>query len=142
MKAGYFREGTGKPCVLRIRAAGRPCTARVAPLCIAAGRCDGVVNEGAVGNVSAVVAPPRAKRSKKVTCEECFFARNGLCALELDEACATFRPYHPDGLKPPTQMRFVFRQERRRQAAWAFPSAQEQAQRYPVSDPVRRRRVG
>ena len=62
-----------------------------------------------------------------MTCEECFFARNGLCALELDEPCATFRPYHPDGLRPPTQMRFVFRQERRRQAALAFPSAQEQA---------------
>jgi hypothetical protein len=50
-----------------------------------------------------------------------------LCALALDEACATFRPNSPVGLQPPTQMRFVFRQERRRQAAWAFPSAQEQA---------------
>jgi hypothetical protein len=88
------------------------------------------VKKGLSGNVSVVVAPPRAKRAKKVTCEDCFFSRNGLCALELDEACATFRPYHPDGLKPPTQMRFVFRQERRRQAAFAFPSAQEQAQRY------------
>jgi hypothetical protein len=75
----------------------------------------------------AVAAPPRAKRSKKVTCEECFFARNGLCALELDEPCATFRPDHPDGLRPPSQMRFVFRQERRRQSAWAFPTADEQA---------------
>jgi len=84
------------------------------------------VNEG-VSEVVSAVASPRAKRSKKVTCEECFFARNGLCALELDEPCATFRPYHPDGLRPPSQMRFVFRQERRRQAAWAFPSADEQA---------------
>ena len=80
--------------------------------------------------MSAVATPVRAKRSKKVTCEECFFSRNGLCALDLDEPCSTFRPYHPDGLKPPTQMRFVFRQERRRQAAFAFPNAQEQAQRY------------
>jgi hypothetical protein len=47
--------------------------------------------------------------------------------LELDEPCATYRPDHPDGLRPPRQLRFVFRQERRRQAAWAFPSAQEQA---------------
>lgn len=73
------------------------------------------------------VASPRAKRTKKVTCEECYFSRNGLCALDLAEPCATFRPYHPDGLRPPTQMRFVFRQERRRQAVWAFPSAEEQA---------------
>ena len=77
--------------------------------------------------MSVAVAPPRAKRSKKVTCAECFFARNGLCALGLDEPCPTFRPDHPDGLRPPEQLRFVFRQERRRQAAWAFPSAQEQA---------------
>ena len=85
------------------------------------------MNEGAIEVVSAVAAPPRAKRSKKVTCEECFFARNGLCALNLAEPCATFRPDHPDGLRPPSQMRFVFRQERRRQSAWAFPSADEQA---------------
>jgi hypothetical protein len=52
----------------------------------------------------------------KVTCEQCFFGRNGLCALALDEPCG-----------PPSQLRFVFRQERRRQAAWAFPTAQEQA---------------
>ncbi|WP_245602673.1 hypothetical protein [Solirubrobacter soli] len=88
------------------------------------------MNKGLSGNVSAVIAPPRGKRAKKVTCEECFFSRNGLCALDLDEACATFRPYHPDGLKPPEQMRFVFRQERRRQSAFAFPTAQEQARRY------------
>ncbi len=50
-----------------------------------------------------------------------------LCALAVEEACPTFRPDHPDGLQPPRQLAFVFRQERRRQAAWAFPSAQEQA---------------
>jgi hypothetical protein len=81
--------------------------------------------------VSAVVAPPRAnKRSKKVSCEDCFFARNGLCALNQAEPCPTYRPYHPEGLRPPEQLRFVFRQERRRQAVWAFPSAQEQAARF------------
>jgi hypothetical protein len=70
----------------------------------------------------------RASRAtKKVTCDDCFFSRHGLCALELDEPCVTFRPDHPDGLRPPQQMRFMFRQERRRQTAWAFPSAQEQA---------------
>jgi hypothetical protein len=66
------------------------------------------------------------KAAAKVSCEQCFFRVNLLCALDLDEPCATFRP-HEAGLKPPQQMRFVFRQERRTRAAWAFPSAQEQA---------------
>jgi hypothetical protein len=68
-----------------------------------------------------------ARKVEKVSCEDCFFHRNLLCALSLEEACPTFRPDHPEGLRPPQQMRFVFRQERRRQAAWAFPDAQEQA---------------
>ncbi len=65
--------------------------------------------------------------ARAVTCEDCFFRRNTLCALDLDAPCPTFRPDHPEGLQPPRQLRFVFRQERRRQAAWAFPTAQEQA---------------
>jgi hypothetical protein len=69
-------------------------------------------------------APKRA--AHKVTCAECYFRVNLLCALELSEPCATFRPNEAQ-LKPPQQMRFVFRQERRTRAAWAFPSAQEQA---------------
>ncbi len=69
----------------------------------------------------------RSVKARKVTCDDCFFRCNTLCALALDEPCATFRPDHPDGLRPPRQMRFVFRQERRRQAAWAFPTAEEQA---------------
>lgn len=77
--------------------------------------------------MSAGAARGAAAKARKVTCEECFFRRNELCALRLDEPCATFRPDHPDGLRPPTQLRFMFRQERRRQAAWAFPTAQEQA---------------
>ena len=64
---------------------------------------------------------------KKVTCEQCYFHCNLLCALQLDEPCATFRPDHPDGLRPPRQLRFTFRQERASRSAWAFPSAQEQA---------------
>jgi hypothetical protein len=69
-------------------------------------------------------APKRA--SHKVSCEECYFRVNLLCALALTEPCATFRPNDAQ-LKPPQQLRFVFRQERRTRAAWAFPSAQEQA---------------
>jgi hypothetical protein len=67
-----------------------------------------------------------ARRTKKVTCDECFFRVNLLCALELDEPCATFRPSEAQ-LRPPQQLRFVFRQESRTRAAWAFPSAEEQA---------------
>lgn len=63
----------------------------------------------------------------KVSCDQCYFRCNLLCALALDEPCATFRPDTPEGLKPPSQMRFVFRQERATRATWAFPSAQEQA---------------
>lgn len=65
-------------------------------------------------------------RTQQASCEECFFRQNLLCAIPESEPCATFRPAHPDGLRPPKQMRFVFRHERRLQVAWAFPSANEQ----------------
>ena len=60
------------------------------------------------------------------SCESCFFHKNLLCAVSGAGPCATYRPDHPDGLRPPSQMRFVFRQERRMQVAWAFPSPGEQ----------------
>jgi hypothetical protein len=66
------------------------------------------------------------RKTQKVTCEDCYFRRNLLCALDLAEPCATFRPAAA-GLKPPPQLRLVFRQERRPRATWAFPSAEEQA---------------
>jgi hypothetical protein len=63
----------------------------------------------------------------KVSCDECFFKQNGLCALLQDAPCATFRPGAPHGLRPPRQLRFQFRQERMLQSAWAFPDAEAQA---------------
>ncbi len=63
----------------------------------------------------------------KVSCDDCFFKQQGLCALQDTTPCPTFRPNHPEGLRPPRQLRFVFRQERRLQSAWAFPDAQAQA---------------
>jgi hypothetical protein len=69
----------------------------------------------------------KSRAACKVSCEDCFFRQNSLCAVSDSEPCATFRPNHPDGLRPPKQLRFVFRQERRLQVGWAFPSAQEQA---------------
>ena len=68
-------------------------------------------------------------KGQKVTCEACFFRRNLLCALRLDEPCATFRPDSPEGLRPPQQLRFEFREQRTR-AAYAFPTAEEQAARH------------
>lgn len=62
----------------------------------------------------------------KPACEDCFFHQSHLCALAGSDPCATFRPAHPDGLRPPRQLRFVFRQERALQVAWAFPSPAEQ----------------
>jgi hypothetical protein len=75
--------------------------------------------------VQSRMANGRAMQAKP-TCESCFFHQNLLCAVSDTGPCATFRPAHPDGLRPPSQMRFVFRQERRLQVAWAFPSASEQ----------------
>jgi hypothetical protein len=68
--------------------------------------------------------PPRA--GTKVSCDDCFFRANLLCALVACEPCASFRPNDPEGLRPPRQMQFVFRQERRVRAAWAFPSPEDQ----------------
>jgi hypothetical protein len=62
----------------------------------------------------------------QASCESCFFGENLLCAIRGSGPCATFRPAGPDGLTPPSQLRFVFRSERREQVAWAFPSAAEQ----------------
>jgi hypothetical protein len=48
-------------------------------------------------------------KAKKPRCQDCFFHQNKLCALGLTEACPTFRPAHPDGLRPPQQLTFAFR---------------------------------
>jgi hypothetical protein len=55
---------------------------------------------------------PGRAGSKRPRCEDCFFHQNLLCALGLVDGCPTFRPAHPDGLRPPQQLSFVFRQER------------------------------
>ena len=62
----------------------------------------------------------------KVSCDGCFFKQNMLCAVTESGPCATYRPNRPEGLRPPSQLRFNFRQERRLQVAWSFPSAHEQ----------------
>ncbi len=59
-------------------------------------------------------APARkrpARGEAKPSCEACYFGRRGLCALELDEPCSTFRPDSPQGLVPPTQPTLLVRAE-------------------------------
>jgi hypothetical protein len=67
-----------------------------------------------------------ATAREKASCENCFFRQNLLCAVAGDAPCASFRPNRPEGLRPPSQLRFVFRHERALQVAWAFPSPNEQ----------------
>lgn len=64
--------------------------------------------------------------ASKVSCDDCYFRRNLLCALQDSTPCATFRP-HEAQLRPPQQLRLVFRQDLRTRTAWVFPTAQEQA---------------
>ena len=50
------------------------------------------------------------RRKNGRSCEDCFFRRQMLCALALDEPCSTFRPDSPDGLVPPRQPSLLVRQ--------------------------------
>lgn len=50
-----------------------------------------------------------SKRRNGVSCEQCFFHRRLLCALDLDEPCATFRADTPQGLVPPRQPALLLR---------------------------------
>ena len=61
-------------------------------------------------------------KGKRVSCDDCYFKRNMLCALNVDKPCATYRCAER-GLKPDRQLAFVFRTERTR-AVYAFPQPQ------------------
>jgi len=52
-----------------------------------------------------------AKRRRKNgrSCEDCFFHRRMLCALDLDAPCSTFRPDADQGLVPPRQPALLVR---------------------------------
>ena len=52
------------------------------------------------------------RKPKPPTCEDCYFRKNMLCALELDEPCTTFRPNRPEGLVPPRQPVLLMRPPR------------------------------
>ena len=51
------------------------------------------------------------KRTTPITCNDCYFRRELLCALRLDEPCPTFRPASRHGLVPPRQAPLVSRPE-------------------------------
>jgi hypothetical protein len=77
-------------------------------------------------NLNPAIAPaaPRASRPKRaaaapqISCDDCYFHQNDLCALDKAKPCPTFRAA-ADNLKAPQQLSFVFRQERTR-SAWVF----------------------
>jgi hypothetical protein len=62
--------------------------------------------------------PAMPRKPKPPTCDDCYFRKNLLCALELNEACATFRPNRPEGLVPPRQPVLLMRAPR-----WASRTA-------------------
>jgi len=62
--------------------------------------------------------PSVPRKPKAPTCEDCYFRKNLLCALELEEPCATFRPNRPEGLVPPRQPVLLMRSPR-----WASQSS-------------------
>jgi hypothetical protein len=55
-------------------------------------------------------AKRKSKRRDNVTCEDCFFHRRMLCALNLDEPCSTFRADTAHGLVPPRQPALLVRE--------------------------------
>jgi hypothetical protein len=48
-----------------------------------------------------------AKRRTPVTCDDCYFRREGLCALVTDVPCPTFRTAATGALSPPVQPTLV-----------------------------------
>jgi hypothetical protein len=49
------------------------------------------------------------RRKNGRSCEDCYFHRRMLCALDLDEPCSTFRADSPQGLVPPRQPALLMR---------------------------------
>ncbi len=53
-----------------------------------------------------------ARKKDAPSCEDCYFRKKMLCALDLDEPCVTFRPSRPEGLVPPKQPVLLLRPPR------------------------------
>jgi hypothetical protein len=48
-----------------------------------------------------------AHKARCVTCNDCFFRKTSLCALDLAEPCPTFRPALKGQMVAPPQARLV-----------------------------------
>jgi hypothetical protein len=48
-----------------------------------------------------------AHTARRVTCNDCFFRKTSLCALDLSEPCPTFRPALRGEMVAPKQARLV-----------------------------------
>ena len=59
-----------------------------------------------------------AQKARCVTCNDCFFRKTSLCALDLSEPCPTFRPALKGQMVAPTQPRLVEPTPQYRPAAW------------------------
>jgi hypothetical protein len=87
--------------------------------CVRLDKGNPISQDAALPMSKAIATPPttpnqvQRRTAKKPRCEDCFFHQNMLCALEEKTPCPTFRPAHPDGLRPPRQLAFVFRHQRR-----------------------------
>ena len=46
------------------------------------------------------------------TCEQCYFRKKMLCALDLEKPCVSFRADRPEGLSPPRQPVLLMRPPR------------------------------
>jgi hypothetical protein len=55
---------------------------------------------------------PAVPRKKQPTCDDCYFRKNTLCALQEEEPCATYRENRPEGLVPPRQPVLLMRPPR------------------------------
>ena len=75
-------------------------------------------------------APVAGRKKDAPSCEDCYFRKKMLCALDLEEPCVTFRPNRPEGLVPPRQPVLLLRPPRwaddRRIAAAAGAGAASQ----------------
>ena len=52
-------------------------------------------------------SPHVAHKARCVTCNDCFFRKTSLCALDLAEPCPTFRPALKGQMVAPPQARLV-----------------------------------
>jgi hypothetical protein len=48
-----------------------------------------------------------AQKARCVSCDDCYFRKTSLCALELAEPCPTFRPAVKGQMVPPRQPQLV-----------------------------------